>query len=304
MGTRFQIRLYADSEAQAKAAADKAFARVQELNAIFSDYEADSELMEFCHQPAGTPVKLSPELFEILSQSQELAQKSDGAFDVTLGPVIRLWRLSRRDGRLPTEEALQEAFAKSGHEKLILDPEEQTGTLTVEGMRLTLGGIAKGWAADEALQLLRDAGLPQALVAASGDIALGDPPPGENGWRVGLNSILSPEEPDYFLELANAAVSTSGDTQQFVEIDGKRYSHIVNPKTGLGLIKRRSVSVVAPRATLTDSLATCISVLNDIDSLSLNESTHGVRIVELDGEAETYFGRLDGAGKALPASPR
>ncbi len=304
MGTLFRIQIYAESEDKAAAAAEAAFARIGELNGIFSDYEANSELMRFCHAPAGTPVALSDELFEILDHAQKLAARSDGAFDVTIGPLIRLWRLSHRDGRLPTQDQLATAFERSGYRKLVLDPQARTGTLTVDHMRLDLGGIAKGFAADEALQILRAHGFPRSLVAASGDIAIGDSPPGEKGWRIGLTSVASPEEPDQFVLLANAAVSTSGDTQQFVEIDGTRYSHIVDPRTGLGLTERRSVSVVAPSAMETDSLATCLSVLGDVRSLSLDPSIVGVRLMKFEVEKQTLFGTMSSLLDTSPPIPR
>lgn len=262
MGTLFTIRIYADETrtAEAETAATRAFARIRELEAIFSDWDGDSEVLKFCHQPAGTRVKLSAELHEILTSAQKLAVATDGAFDPTIGPLAHLWRLSQRDQTLPRESQLQRAFATVGYDKLTLNT-DGTAVLAVDLMRINLGGIAKGYAADDALKLLREAGFPRAALAASGDIAVGDPPPGEIGWRIGLTSIQSPDDPDCHIRLANAAVSTSGDTQQFIEIGGQRYSHIVDPKTGLGLTERRSVSVVAPDATTSDSLATALSVI-------------------------------------------
>lgn len=259
MGTMFTIRMYAADEKAAQAAADKAFSRAKELNQIFSDYIAESEVIQFCLKPPGTRVKLSPDLAAILKLSQDVAANSDGAFDVTIGPMVRLWRQTRRDSRLPTASQLETAFARTGFRKLTLF-EDGSAQLAVEMMRIDLGGVAKGYAADELLKVLKNAGFPQALVAASGDIAFGDAPPGADGWKVGITSILSPDQPDRFLLLHHAAVSTSGDTLQFVEIDGKRYSHIVDPKTGLGLTERKSVTVIAPSCTLTDALATALSV--------------------------------------------
>jgi len=259
MGTLFTIRMYAADEAAAQAAADKAFSRAKELNRIFSDYIAESEVIQFCLKPPGTRVKLSPDLYGILQFSQELSAHCDGSFDVTVGPLVRLWRQSRRDSRLPTASQLETAFARTGHRKLTLF-EDGSAQLAVEMMRIDLGGVAKGYAADALLKELKEAGFSQSLVAASGDIAFGDAPPGAEGWKLGITSILSPDQPDRFLLLQNAAVSTSGDTLQFVELDGKRYSHIVDPKTGLGLTERKSVTVVAPSCTLTDALATALSV--------------------------------------------
>ncbi len=294
MGTIFAIRIHTTDEKAAKTAAEAAFARVGELNAIFSDYDAESELLRFCREPAGTRVKLSAELHEILTQAQELAWATEGAFDVTIGPLIRLWRQARRLNRLPSREQLDDAFARAGHEKLRLF-EDGTASLAVEKMRLDLGGIAKGYAADEALQMLRDAGFPSAVVAASGDLAVGVAPPGELGWRIGLASVASPQKPDRFVIVSNCGISTSGDTQQFVILDGTRYSHIVNPATGLGLTERRSVNVIADNATASDSLGTAFSVL----PMKANRFKPGfiVRTVELNGENEPvarFWGHFEG----------
>lgn len=276
MGALFTISLYAPNKAAANDAAKTAFARVAELNMIMSDYEEESELRRLIREPAGKPVKISDDLMTVLSRSRELSKKTDGAFDVTLGPLIRHWRRARRQRTLPDPERLALVRPAVGYEKLKLDPRNRTVTLLATNMFIDLGGIAKGYAADQALATLRKRGMPRALVAASGDIRAGDPPPGEKGWNIGIASIdaVDGKLTDRTL-LKNAAVSTSGDTEQYVLIDGVRYSHIVDPKTGHGLRKRIGVTVVARDATTTDSLATAISVLGTEKGLKLIESTPG-----------------------------
>ena len=260
MGTLFRIVVYSvDSPA---AAARAAFAHVAELNRTFSDYDETSELSRLCRQPAGTPVPVSADLFSILQISQDLAAKTDGAFDVTLGPVIRLGREARRTRKLPGSAALAAARAASGFAHLRLDPAAQTVTLLRPGMALDLGGLAKGYAADAALAVLTRLGFPAAMVSASGDLALGDPPPGKPGWAVELAPFGDAADPRTTLVLARVGISTSGDAEQFTEIGGARYSHIVDPATGLGLTRSVAITVVAPRATLSDALATAGCVLD------------------------------------------
>lgn len=262
MGTLFTITLYARGELAARVGADAAFARIAVLNQIMSDYDPESELMQISWKPVGAPLRVSDELFDVLQKSQYLAELSDGAFDVTIGPVVRQWRRTRRTGSLPSPEALARVRASVGWRKLKLDARQQTVTLTVPDMQLDLGGIAKGYAADQALAVLRSQGLPRALVAASGDIAVGDPPPGKRNWRVAVGMLDgSNAEPARILFLNHAAVSTSGDAEQFVEIGGRRYSHIVDPRTGVGLTQRLQVTVIGRRTTDTDSFATAASVL-------------------------------------------
>ncbi len=273
MGTLMRITLFAESAEEADAAARAAFDRIAELNTIFSDYDRESELMRLCQAPPNTPVPVSDDLFTVLDRAQELARQSDGAFDITIGPLVRLWRTARREQSLPATEAIEAAKKRGGWQKLRLDRDAQTATLLQSDMQLDLGGIAKGYAADEALSALRKRGIDRALVAAAGDIAAGDPPPHAAGWRVAIESVdPSNHGPAGIVVLKNQAISTSGDTEQFLEADGVRYSHIVHPETGLGLTRRLGVTVIAPDATTTDSLATLVSVLGPERGLPFIES--------------------------------
>jgi thiamine biosynthesis lipoprotein len=262
MGTRFRIVLYAPDRAIANEAARAAFARVAALDRAMTDYAADSELMRLCRQAGGPPSAVSEELFFVLSRAQEVSRRSGGAFDVTVGPVVRLWRRARRTQRLPDPLELARARELVGHQKVELDQKRHTVRLARPGMRLDLGGIAKGYAADEALEVLRHNGIRSALVAAGGDIAVSASPPGTAGWRIGIAPPDDPERrPSRYLTLHDRAVSTSGDAEQYVEIDGTRYSHIVDPRTGIGLTGRHSVTVVAPHGIMADSLTKVVSVL-------------------------------------------
>jgi thiamine biosynthesis lipoprotein len=262
MGTLFRITLYARDARAAQPAFRAAFDRVKQLDEILSDYNPQSELMRVCAAAHERPIRVSAELFSVLTASQHLAEETGGAFDVTLGPVIRLWRDARKQKQLPDPTALAEARGRYGFRNLVLDAAARTVFLKMPGMLLDLGGIAKGYAADEALRVLRDHGIRSALVAASGDLAIGDPPPGKTGWRVGIDS-LNPAEAKFtrVLELRNSAVSTSGDTEQFLEIGGGRYSHIIDPATGMGLTDRIAVTVVAEKGIDADGFATAVSVL-------------------------------------------
>jgi thiamine biosynthesis lipoprotein len=187
MGTLIRIKLYAESEQQASSAFRAAFDRIAQLDNALSDYKPDSELNRICRSPAGIPVKADPDLFRVLTASVALSNETGGAFDVTLGPVIRLWRQARVDHRLPSPDALAKAALRSGYRKLHLDPSAHTVVLDLPGMQIDLGAIAKGYAADAALSTLAQSGIRHALVAASGDLAIGDPPPGQRGWRVGVD---------------------------------------------------------------------------------------------------------------------
>jgi FAD:protein FMN transferase len=295
MGTLITITLYAPDPAVAKTGAGAAFKGIDALEDILSDYQADSELLRLCDQPFGTPVPVSAELFDILQRAQKIARLSDGAFDVTVGPYVRLWRFSRKRKVLPTPAEIATARAAVGWQKLRLDPRARTVTLLVPNMRLDLGSIGKGYAADQALRILRGRGLDRALVAASGDIAIGNPPPGQRGWKIGIAAFdgATNHVPRMFL-LRNAGISTSGDTEQFIEIGGVRYSHIVNPATGLGLTQRIQTTVVGPDATTTDSLDTAVSLLGVRRGLMLVDSwphTAALIVTKEGGQTHSFPSR-------------
>ncbi|MCH7689011.1 MAG: FAD:protein FMN transferase [Planctomycetes bacterium] len=276
MGVSFRIVLYAPNESSANKAARAAFDRIDQLNRIMSDYDPKSELMRLCKsaQPE-QPVKVSRELLFVLSRSNALSRKTQGAFDVSVGPVVRLWRRARRRKQLPDPHRLAQARRLVDYRSIVIDEKAGTVTLQKSGMRLDLGGIAKGYAGDQALAVLRRRGITQAMIDGSGDVVVGDPPPGKRGWTIGIAPLEKPDgPPSRYLQLSNAAVATSGDAFQYVQIAGKRYSHIVNPKTGLGLTTRSSVTVIAADGITADSLASAVTVLGAQKGLKLIESTN------------------------------
>ncbi|HEY7116680.1 MAG TPA: FAD:protein FMN transferase, partial [Tepidisphaeraceae bacterium] len=253
MGVRTRLVVYASDETAAVNACRAAFDRVGQVEQAASDYLKDSELNHLCATATTRPVKLSDDLYTLLSESQRIAALSDGAFDVTVGPYVQLWRKARKDKQLPTPQEIAQASQKVGWRKLTLEDASHAARLAVSGMKLDLGGIAKGYAGDCAIQTLRDHGIRSALFEAGGDIVISDPPPGKEGWEIELVDA-GPDMPRS-LTLHNGAISTSGDTEQFVEIGGKRYSHVVDPHTGIGLTTRAMSTVVAPKGIWSDGLS-------------------------------------------------
>lgn len=280
MGVPFRIVLFAPDDAVAEKAATAAFARIQALNAIMSDYEAESELSRLSRTSGeGRWVRVSDDLWRVIDKSQELARRSEGAFDITVGPQVNLWRRARRVKQLPDPERLAEANNATGFRKVLLDRPHHAVQLLAKGMKLDLGGIAKGYAVDEAMKVLRTHGIRRALVGGVGDIAVGDPPPGKRTWRISIVKFDAPgAPPESYLSLRNAAVSTSGDAAQKLEINGRRYSHIVDPRTGIGLTDHSLVTVIAKDCTTTDGLATAVSVLGPKCGLELIRRTSGVEV--------------------------
>ena len=296
MGVPFRIVVHARDEAAAQRAVGHAYDRIGELNRIFSDYDPDSEVSRLCHEtPVGMAAPVSEEMLFILLRSQALAAATDGAFDVTVGPLVNLWRRARRLRALPEAGLLEEARAGVGWRFLEVDARRRTVTFHRKGMRLDFGAIVKGYAADEALRILREEGFPAALIAAAGDLSVGDAPPGEPGWKVEAGQTDLADGPAAIpVVLRNGSVATSGDIFQRLEIEGRRYSHILDPRTGIGLTDHGLVVVIAPHGITSDSLATAVSVLGVARGLRLVDRTRDVGALvyrQPEGKLETSRSR-------------
>ncbi len=301
MGSLMRVRIATADASGAQNAAEAAFARVEQLNRVCSDYLPDSELIRLCQ---AQEMVVSDDLLRVLERAREIAAATGGAFDFTCGHYSQMWRRARRKGALPGPDQLASVRALTGWEKVKIDAAAHRVSLAQPRMQLDLGGIAKGFAADAALQVLRERGFPCSVVAASGDLAIGDPPPGARGWPVQLRTFEATGEKDRLitLELRNCGVSTSGDLHQWMEIAGQRYSHIVDPATGLGLTGRIACSVVAPDATTSDATATALCVLGVAKARSVVTAMRGVaaRFVQMDGDETraTTIGSFPDAVKA------
>lgn len=294
MGVAARLTLYAETEAKAEAAAKAAYERFAELEQVMSDYRPSSEINDVCRRAAYGPVKVSDDLWRVLSKSLEIAKASGGAFDPTVGPLVALWRESRRTLALPTPAQIEAAKAKVGWKFIELDPKKRTVFIKKLGVKIDFGGIAKGDACDQAILVLKKNGIRSAMVEAGGDIKVSEPPPRTKGWAIGIANAPPAEAKDASaapsaeaiarnlastggaveaslppLLLANRAISTSGDAEQFVEIGGVRYSHIVDPKTGLGLTSRLQATAIARDGLLSDPLATALCVLGEEKSRKL-----------------------------------
>ena len=265
MGAPFTIVFYSKDSVQAVSIAKRCFVLVDSFNFIFSDYIDTSEL-SYLSKTAGEnsiPVKLSPALYDILIQSKKAYELSEGAFDITMGPLSKLWRKARKQQLFPTDSTVRSIRNLIGFNKLIFDTLNKTVRLTQPGMQLDLGGIAQGYVAQKVIDFLLSQEITQALINASGDIVMSGAPVDKDGWVVGVNL---PEKTDELLNqkliLKNRAVTTSGDAYQFIEKDGIRYSHIINPITGYGVTFHRNVTVIAADGATADWLATACSILS------------------------------------------
>lgn len=262
MGSPFRIVFFADDEQKTHELADSCFELVDKYNMIFSDYDDNSELSKLCAHAGNGWQPVSPPMMDLLLKASKAWEQSKKTYDITAGPLTKCWRQARKDKKLPNDTLIREKWLLTGFDKVQIDTTKQAINLTLKGMELDFGGIAKGYIAREVLQLLTQSGIRQALVDAGGDMVMSDAPPGKNGWIVGITipehtALLMPKK----LSLRHAAVTTSGDAYQYIVHNGKKYSHIIDPRTGYAITEQKNVTVVATDASQADWLATACSIL-------------------------------------------
>ena len=271
LGMEVRLVLHAPTP-RADSAARVAFARIAALENLLSDWRPNSEVSQLAHHP-DSAVAVSGALFDVTARALAMSRASNGAFDPTVGPLVAVWRVARSSGRAPSDSAEQAARAVTGWHRLRLDPTARTITLP-RGMQLDLGGIAKGWILGEAAATLRDLDVQAFLIEAGGDLLLGAAPPQRDGWTV---SVTTPRG-DTTLTLHDVAVSTSGPSQQFVVIDGVRYSHVIDPRSGRPLTTPFEVTVLHHDPATADALATAVTVLGADEGARL-AAAHGAVLI-------------------------
>lgn len=289
MATIFHIEVYAASSAQASKAAEAAFARAEDLEQIMSDYRADSELMRLAREGSVAPFPISADLYDVLAKSIEISELSQGVFDVSIGPLVDLWRAARKTARLPDPADISRAKALVDYHNIELDAARHTAFLKRAGMSLDLGAIGKGYAADQMLAVLQSHGINHAMVVAGGEVVVGEPPPGTSAWKVAIDTADDDDGgAPCTLLLRNAAVSTSGDEHQFLVLGGHRYSHVINPHTGWPLEGKSSTTVLARNSTTADGLCTALSLMPVADGNRAAQSQPGVSVLWVRQDKGTW----------------
>ena len=278
MGSPLNITIFSEDSAKALLLARKSFQIADSLNLIFSDYLENSELNQLS-KTAGTDTftPVSPAIWDIIKKSVEASQKCNGAFDITVGSIVKLWRKARKEKVLPDKIILEKFLQSVDYQTISLDPATHSVKLLRINTTLDLGGIAKGYLAQMIIDFFQKQGITKALVDAGGDLAMIG-----KDWKIGIAIPNSEELMQGFLVLQNQAVATSGNMYQFVEIEGKKYSHIVNPHTGLGLTHQRNVTVIAPNGATADWLATACSVLSVKKALKLIKTMPNCELLMLE----------------------
>lgn len=295
MYTIVSITVSSDSEEKANTAIDKAFSELERLAKLLNFYSEDSEISAINRYAGDKAVKVSPETLEIIEKAVYVSENTDGAFDITVGPLVRLWNF--QNNVLPDEKLIKEKLRLVGYKNIIVDKEKSTVFLKTKGVQIDLGGIIKGYAANKAVEILKQQGIKSGIVAVAGDIKTFGIRPDGSLWNVGIQNPRQQTDKDEILStvgLSDMAISTSGDYQKFFIKDGRRYHHLLNPKTGYPDNECRSVTVIAKDAAFTDAFATGIFVLGarkGMDILS-RLKLDGV-IIDKDGKIHVTEGLKD-----------
>lgn len=276
MGTSVEIFLYAETRDRAVELFEVAFQEVSRVEAALSTYRSTSEISRINAEATHGTVVTDPEVFGLVSTALEYSRLTGGAFDVTVGPLVKAWGFFRGDGQHPSTDALSEARAKVGWRQVAVDSARRSIRFLTPGLELDLGGIGKGFALDCAARLLRRNSVGRALLSAgqSSYVAIGAPPD-TPGWRINIPSPADPTRALSTIQLRDQSLSTSGSSQQYFEMNGRRYSHIIDPRTGEPVTGMAQVTVIAPTATGSDALSTALFVAGHNHAAMLIESMEG-----------------------------
>ncbi len=282
MGSPFHVIFYHTDSTEARSLAAECFSIVDSLNAIFSDYSSESETGRLTFQPIYHDISVSNGLFGMIARCKQAWIRSGKAFDITIGSLTHLWRKAGSENRFPSDTEIKKAKRSSGFENVITHTPGKTISFAQHGMSLDFGGVVKGYAAQRVIDYLKNQKISIALADAGGDIVMSDAPPGKNGWTIGIN--LPEQENELMnekLELTNCAVATSGDVYHYILHNGKKYSHIIDPRTGYGVTSRRNVTVIAKDGAAADWLATACSILSVEKSMALVKKENAALLIAI-----------------------
>ena len=307
MGTLAHIIAVAPDTQAATEAIDAAFEQLNSIEKLMSVHKADSEISRLNRSAANDAVRVSKHTFEVLQKALEFSRLSAGAFDITVGPLVELWASAEVAGAVPSDGDLEKTRSLVGYEKLLLDANETRVRFAVEGMKLDLGGIAKGYAIDKAVEAMKLAGATGGMIDVGGDVRCFGAPPGDvEKWFIGLQDSRRSAEGNVsdgrllmILHLPDMAVATSGDYRRFAVIDGKIYSHIIDTSTGLASDQLSSITIICPSATDADALTTAVSVMGKEKGLALIESLPDTEAILITAGPQYELFKTGGAGQYI-----
>ncbi len=282
MGSRFEITVVAKDSIVANKHIDTAVAEISRIEKLISSWDANSQTSEINRNAGVSPVKVSPELFELIARSIKISQLTDGAFDITYASMDKIWKFDGSMTQMPSEEEINASVAKVGFQNIFLDRENSTVFLKMKGMKIGFGAIGKGYAADKAKALLISKGVASGIINASGDMNTWGKQPNGEDWKIAITNPMNKNKVFALLPITDGAVVTSGNYEKYVNFQGKRYTHIIDPRTGYPSSGIISVTVFAPKAELADALATSVFVMGKETGLDRINQLPGIECIIID----------------------
>ncbi|WP_233194475.1 FAD:protein FMN transferase [Aquimarina sp. I32.4] len=288
MGSRFDITVVAERKDSANYYIDSAVAEIKRIETLISSWNKDSQTSLINTNAGIHPVQVDKEFFDLISRAIQISNLTDGAFDISYASMDKIWKFDGSVNKMPSKEDIMASVEKVGHKYIILDKEKLTVFLAHKGMKIGFGAIGKGYAADKAKELLIGKGVKSGIINASGDMSTWGKQPNGDEWRVAITNPLNKNKAFAILPVIDKAVVTSGNYEKFIMIDGKRYSHIIDPRTGYPSTGIISVTVFAQKAELADALATSIFVMGIETGVNRINQLKSVECVIIDDQGNIH----------------
>ncbi len=291
MGSRFDISVVASSHEDGENFFDLAIAEISRIERLISSWDANSQTSEINRNAGIKPVQVDSELFDLIQRAIQISKITEGAFDISYASMDKIWKFDGTMTEMPTEEEITNSVQKVGYENIILDKNNRTVFLKLSGMKIGFGAIGKGYAADKAKKILQEVGVKAGLINASGDLNCWGKQPDGTSWKVGITNPLNKDKLFSWFDIDNQAVVTSGNYEKYIEFNGKRYTHIIDPRTGYPATGIISATVFAPKAELADALATSIFVMGTSVGLDFINQLKGVECVIIDDQNKMHYSK-------------
>lgn len=284
MGSRFDITVVAKDEVTANHYIDKAIEEITRIEKLISSWNPSSQTSDINKNAGILPVKVDPELFDLIERCITVSKITDGAFDITYASMDKIWKYDGSMTKMPSKEALKNSVAKIGYQNIVLDKRAQTVFLKLKGMKIGFGAVGKGYAADKVRNLLKAEGASAGIINASGDLTTWGKQPDGTDWMVGITNPLNKNNIFSWFPVVNAAVATSGNYEKYVTFNGVKYSHIIDPRTGYPSTGIQSVTIFAPSAELCDALATSVFITGTETGIHMIDQIKGVECIIIDDQ--------------------
>ncbi len=289
MGNRFEITVVSKNKEWALKRIEEAYSEIERIEKLLTTFDEGSQTNLINRKAGITPVKVNPEVYSLIERSIRISKITQGAFDISYGSIDkRLWNFDKEMKELPDPATAKALVRLINYQNILLDPKKQTVFLKEKGMRIGFGGIGKGYAADRAKKVLQDNGVQNGIVNAAGDLVAWGYQPDGNPWTIGIADPDSTRHPFSSLSISNMAVATSGNYEKYAMIGGKKYSHTIDPKTGLPVSGIKSTTIIAPHAELADAMATPVMVMGINAGMDMINQIKGIACILIDDDNRIF----------------